>query len=99
MQKNKINHSNGFGIRLTKKRAFYFTVISSIGSSFFAVSIFFAVPVLIYARTDIYPYDTLLYSYILLLSIANFLASSICIGIFGYTLSKVKIFRKSLKYQ
>ena len=99
MQKNKKNHINWLGIRLTKKRAIYLTVLSSIGSSFFAVAIFFAVPVLIYARTNIYPYDKLTYTYTLLLSISNFLACAICISIFAYTLSKVKTFRKTLKKQ
>ena len=87
------------GLRLTKKRAIYLTVISSIFSSFFAVAIFFAVPVLIYVRTNIYPYDTLTYTYALLLSISNFLASSICIGIFSYTISKMRKFRKAGKKQ
>ena len=99
MQKNKNNHIRWLGIRLTKKRAIYLTVISSIGSSFFAVAIFFAVPVLIYARTNIYPYDKLTYTYTLSLSISNFLASAICIVIFSYTFSKVRAFRKSLKNQ
>ena len=99
MQKNKDNHLSWLGVRLTKKRAIYLTVISSIGSSFFAVAIFFAVPVLYYARTNIYLHDKLTYAYTLSLSISNFLASIICIGIFAYTLSKVRTFRKSLKNQ
>ena len=99
MEKNKNNHIRCLGLRLTKKRAIYLTVLSIIGSSFFAVAIFFAVPVLIYARTNIYPHDKINYTYTLLLSISNLIASSICICIFGYTLSKVKTFRKSLKNQ
>ncbi len=99
MQKNKNNQIKWLGISLTKKKSIYLTMISSICSSFFAVAIFFAVPVLIYARTDIFPYDKVMYTYTLLLSISNLIASSICIGIFGYTLSKVKMFRKSLKNQ
>ena len=99
MQKNKNNQIKWLGISLTKKKSIYLTMLSSIGSSFFAVAIFFAVPVLIYARTDIFPYDKVMYTYTLLLSISNLIASSICIGIFGYTLSKVKMFRKSLKNQ
>ncbi|GAG98479.1 unnamed protein product, partial [marine sediment metagenome] len=39
------------------------------------------------------------YTYTLLLSISNFIASVICIGIFSYTLSKAKTFRKALKKQ
>ena len=99
MQKIKNNHISWLGIRLTKKRALYLTVLSSIGSSFFALSVFSAVPVLYYARTNIYPNDDLTYFYTLLLSISNFLASAICIGIFSLTLSKAKSIRKSLKNQ
>ena len=99
MEKNKNNIIRWLGIRLTKKRAIYLSVLSSIGSSFFAVSIFFAVPVLYYARTNIYPHDKITYTYTLLLSISNLIASAICIGIFFYALSKVKAFRKSLKNQ
>ncbi len=99
MEQNKNNRIRWLGLRLTKKRAVYLTVLSSIGSSFFAVAIFFAVPVLYYARTNIFPYDKLLYAYTLLLSLSNFLASIICIGIFSYALSKVRKFRKSLKNQ
>ncbi len=99
MEKNKSNQIRWLGVRLTKKRAIYLTVLSSIGSSFFAVAIFFAVPVLYYARTNIFPQDKLTYTYTLLLSISNFLACVICIGIFYYTLSKVKTFRKALKKQ
>ena len=97
MEKNKNNHMSWLGVRLTKKRAIYLTVISSIGASFFAVAIWFAIPVLIYARTNIYPYDKITYTHTLLLSISNFLASAICIAIFTFTLNKVKVFRKSLK--
>ena len=99
MEKNKSNQIRWLGVRLTKKRAIYLTVISSIGSSLFAVAIFFAVPVLYYARTNFFPHDKLTYTYTLLLSISNFLACVICISIFYYTLSKVKTFRKALKKQ
>ena len=99
MQKNKNNHISWIGIGLTKKRVVYLTVLSSFGASFFTVAIFFAVPVLIYARNNIYPYDNAVYTYTLLLSISNLIASSICIGIFTYTLHKVKEFRKSVKNQ
>ena len=99
VEKNKNNQISWLGISLTKKRAIYLTVLSSIGSSFFACSIFFAVPVLYYARINIYPYDKVTYTYALLLSISNFLASAICIVIFSYTLSKVRTFRKAVKKQ
>ena len=97
MQKNQNRNKSWFGIRLTKKRTIYLTVLSSIGSSFFTLAIFFAVPVLYYARTNIYPHDKIVYTYTLLLSISNVLASIICIGIFTYTLGKLRTFRKSLK--
>ena len=99
MEKNKYNQINWLGIRLTKKRSIYLTIFSSICASFFTVSIFFAVPVLIYARTDIFPYDKTVYTYTLLLSISNFLACAICSSIFYYSLSKAKEFRKSVKNQ
>jgi len=99
MQKNNKNYVRWLGLKLTKKRAIYLTLIGGTVSSFFSVAIFFAVPVLIYARINIYPYDTLTYTYTLLLSISNFLASSICIGISSYTISKVRKFRKVGKKQ
>ena len=49
MEKNKNNHIRWLGIRLTKKRAIYLTVISSIGSSFFAVAIGF-----LFVKNDFY---------------------------------------------
>ena len=99
MQKNKNNNTSWLGLSLTKKRSIYLTVLSGIGSSFFASSIFFAVPVLYYARTNIFPYDKLTYTYTILLSISNLIASAIGIAIFSYTLSKARTFRKSLKKQ
>jgi len=99
MEKNKNNQVSWLGLMLTKKRVIYLIVLSSISSSFFAVAIFNAVPVLYYARINIFPYDKVTYFYTLFLSISNFLASAICIGIFTYTLSKAKTFRKSLKKQ
>ena len=97
MEKDKDNDLRWLSIRLTKQNAIYLMVISSIVISYFATSIFFAVPVLIYARINIYPYDKITYTYTLLLSISNFLASALCIAIFTYELNKVKVFRKSLK--
>ena len=99
MEKNKNNHISWLGLRLTKKRTIYLTILSSIGSSFFVGSIFFAVPVLYYARINIFPYDKVTYTYTLLLSISNLIASAICIAIFSYTLSKAKSIRKALKKQ
>ena len=99
MEKNKNDHISWLCLRLTKKRIVYLTILSSIGSAFFAVTIFFAVPVLYYARINIYPDDKIMYTYTLLLSISNLIASAICIGIFSLTLSKVKTFRKAVKKQ
>ena len=99
MEKNKDNDLRWLSIRLTRQNAIYLMVISSIVISYFATSIFFAVPVLYYARINNYPYDKITYTYTLLLSISNFIASAICIGIFSLRLSKAKTFRKSLKNQ
>ena len=99
MEKKKNNNIGWLGLILTKKSAIYLRVLSSIGFSFFALSIMFTFPVLQYNMTNIYPYDKLTYFYTLLLFISNFIASSICICIFSYTLSKVRTFRKSLKNQ
>ena len=85
------------GLILTKKSAIYLNVLSTFGLSFFASSLMFTFPVLLYNMTNIYPYDKLTYFYTLLLFISNFIASTICICIFTYTLSRVRMFRKSLK--
>ena len=99
MEKIKNKHISWLGLSLTKKRAMLLAILSSIGSAFFAASIMFTLPVLQYNLTDIYPHDKLTYFYTLLLFISNLIASSICICIFSYTLSKVRTFRKSLKKQ
>ena len=95
----KKNDIRWLGLILTKKSVIYLSVLSGIGLSFFTSSIMFTWPVLIYNNTNIYPSDKLTYFYTLLLFISNFIASSICICIFSYTLSKVRTFRKSLKNQ
>ena len=97
MEKKKNNDIKWLGLILTKKNAIYLTVLSSIGASFFATSIMFTFPVLRYNMTNIYPHDKLIYFYTVLLFVSNLIASSICICIFSYTLSKVRTFRKSLK--
>jgi len=99
MEKKKNNDRRWLGLILTKKRAVYLCVLSSIGLSFFATSIMFTLPVLQYSITNIYPHDKLMYFYTLLLFISNFIASVICVCIFALTLSKVRTFRKSLKNQ
>ena len=97
MEKNKNNNINWLGVRLTKKRAIYLTVLSSSGSAFFPLILIDSLWVLKYNNTTVFLDDKLIYSYILLLILSNFIASTICISIFAYTLSKVKKFRKSLK--
>ena len=97
MENKKNNDIRWLGLILTKKSAIYLTVLSSIGASFFATSIMFTFPVLQYNITNIYPHDELIYFYTTLLFFSNLIASSICICIFIYTLSKVRTFRKSLK--
>ena len=97
MENKKDNDIRCLGLILIKKSAIYLTILSSIGVSFFASSLMFTFPVLRYNMTHIYQDDILIYSYTILLFISNLIASSICICIFSYTLSKVRTFRKSLK--
>ena len=97
MEKNKNNHISWLGLRLTKKRATYLTVLSSFGSAFFPIILIDSLWVLKYNNTTVFLDDKLIYSYISLLILSNFIASIICIGISAYTFSKVKKFRKSLK--
>ena len=97
MENKKNTDIRWLGLILTNKSAIYLTVLSSIGASFFATSIMFTFPVLRYNMTNIYPHDKLIYFYTVLLWVSNLIASSICICIFSYTLSKVRTFRKSLK--
>ncbi|MFX1287364.1 MAG: hypothetical protein ACFFFY_02230 [Promethearchaeota archaeon] len=97
MEKTKNYKLKRLGLTLTKKSAIYLALLSSIGLSFFAVSIMFTFPVLQYNITNIYPDDKLTFFYMSLLLISNFIASALCICIFGYTLSKVRNFRKALK--
>jgi len=97
MEKIKNYNTKRLGLTVTKKNAIYLAVLSSIGLSFFAVSIVGTFPVLRYNTTNIYPEDKLTFFYISLLAISNFIASVVCIFIFGYTLSKVRDFRKALK--
>ena len=99
MEKNKNNQISWLGLMLTKKRAIYLTVLSTIGSSFFATSVMFTLLVLQFLMTNISPDDNMMYFYTFLLFLSNFIASSICIGIFSYTISKARTFRKSLKKQ
>jgi len=72
----KKNDIRWLGLILTKKSAIFFCVLSIIGLSFFASSIMFTFPVLLYNMTNIYPYDKLTYFYTLLLFISNFIAST-----------------------
>jgi len=99
MEQKKNKDKKWLGLILTKERAILLSVLSSIGLSFFALSIMSTWPVLRYNINNIYPYDKLTYFYTLLLFISNFIGSCICICLFSYILSKVRTFRKSLKNQ
>ena len=87
------------GLRLTKKRSIYLNILCTIGTSFFASSIIFTLPVFQFIMTNISPDDELTYFYTLLLFTSNFIASVICIIVFSLTLSKDNKFRKAVKKQ
>ena len=59
MEKNINNQISWLGLMLTKKRAFYLTVLSSIGSSFFSTSVIFTMLVLQFIMTNISPNDNI----------------------------------------
>lgn len=99
MEKKKNNDIRCLGLILTKKSAIYLTVLSSIGVAFSPLILIDSLWVLKYNNTTVFLDDKLTYFYISLLILSNFIASSICICIFSYTLSKVRTFRKSLKNQ
>ena len=87
-----------FGISLTKKKAYYFLVFSIIGLFLFTLLMFNALEVLLDAP-NIYEYDISIYYDILLLGFSNLIISLGFIGICGYTLRKIRLFRKYLKSQ
>ncbi|MEE9377300.1 MAG: hypothetical protein V3V33_04610 [Candidatus Lokiarchaeia archaeon] len=97
MKKEGKNNIKWLGFFLSKKRAIYLRVFSSIVSSFFTMTLISSPWVLLYNNTTVYPSDKLTYFYISLLVLSNFIASSIVLWICIYTFKKTRIFRKSLK--
>ncbi|MHA1104823.1 MAG: hypothetical protein ACTSPN_03780 [Promethearchaeota archaeon] len=87
-----------FGISLTKKRTYYLLVFSIIGFGFFTLLMFNALEILL-DTPNIYEYDVSIYYKVLLLGFSNLIMSLGFIGICGYTLRKIRLFRKSLKIQ
>ena len=98
MKSEGSNNIKWLGFNLTKKRVYYLLVLSIIGSFLFTLLMFNAFEVLLDAHT-IYQYDIAIYFKILLLGFSNLTISLIFIGIFGYTLKKIQLFRKFLKVQ
>ena len=92
------NNIKWLGFNLTKKKAYYLLVLSIFGFFLFTLLMFNALEVLLEART-IYQYDISIYFKILLLGFSNLIISLIFIGICGYTLKQILLFRKSLKIQ
>jgi len=99
MEKNKNNHINWLGVRLTKKRAIYLTVLSSTGSAFFPLILIDSLWVLKYNNTTVFLDDKLTHFYISLLILSNFMASSIVLWISIYTFKKTRVFIRLLKLQ
>lgn len=85
-----------FGISLTKKRAYFLLVLYIIGMGFSTLLMFNALEVLLDAR-NIYEYDISIYYNILLLGFSNLFISLGFMGICGYSVGKIKSFRKYLK--
>jgi len=92
------NTINWLGFNITKKRAYYFGVFSTIGMGFFTLLMFNALEVLLDAP-NIYENDVSIYYKVLLLGFSNLIISLGFISICGYTLRKIRLFRKSLKIQ
>ncbi len=98
MKNERNNNIKWLGFNLTKKRAYYLFVLSTIGMFIFFSLMYNAFEVLINAPT-IYDYNISIYFQILLLGFSNLIISLIFIGICGYTLKKIRLFRKFLKVQ
>jgi len=86
------------GFNLTKKKVYYFLVFSIIGFALFTLLMFNALQMLLDAP-NIYEYDISIYYKVLLLGFSNLIISLGFIGICGYTLRKIRLFRKSLRVQ
>ena len=98
MEKNKNNHIRCLGLRLTKKRAYYLLVFCIISFGFSYLLFYNALEVLL-DTPKLKEYDVSIYYKVLFLGFSNLFISFGFMGICGYTLSKVKTFRKSLKNQ
>ena len=88
------NNIKWLWFNLAKRKAYYLLVLSIIGMFLFTLLMFNALEVLLDART-IYQYDISIYFKILLLGFSNLIISLIFIGICGYTLKQILLFRKS----
>jgi len=84
------------GFNLTKKKAYLLCIFSILGHALFFLLMMNALSVLLNSRT-VYSYNNSMYFQILLLGFSNFMISLIFIGICGYTLKKIRLFRKSLR--
>ncbi len=87
------------GFNLTKKRAILLRVLSSIFSASIPLILIDSLWVLKYNNTTVFLDDKLIYFYISLLILSNFIASIIVLWICIYTFKKTRIFMKLLKLQ
>lgn len=87
-----------FGISLTEKRAYYLLVFGIIGLGFSYLLFLNALEVLL-DTPKLKEYYILIYYKVLLLGFSNLIISLGFISICGYTLRKIRLFRKSLKIQ
>jgi len=92
-KKKRSNTIKWLGFNLTKKKAYYLLIFSIISEAFFTFLMFNAFWVLLNTPT-IYQYNTSIYYQILLLGFSNLIISLIFIGISGYSLKQIRIFRK-----
>ncbi len=92
------NNIKWLGFNLTKKKAYYLLVLSTIGSFLFSMLLYYAIEILLNART-IKAYNMSIYYQILVLGFSTLIISLIFYGICGYTLRQIRRFRKFLKAQ
>jgi len=86
------------GVDLTKKRACYLLVLNTIGMGIF-VFLGYNAWVLLLNADIIYDYNRLIYYQILSLGFSNLVITFIVTSMFGYTLKKIRLYRKFLKVQ
>ena len=87
------------GFNLTKKRAILLRILSGIFSASIPLILIDSLWVLKYNNTTVFLDDKLIYFYISLLILSNFIASFIVLWICFYTFKKTRIFIKLLKLQ